>query len=265
MARVINPASFVLGQNAALWVDKATSSQMKVMGLQGLGLGLGFTQTAQTITSMGVRISPKAYTGAEYDEMTANANFIPGDQSQDRLRQAALSGTILKNVRSYLKDGCNFSAPDQISAGGGIMSGTSGLNVGSWTDPQIGAPSDVWTNSVSFAPAGPMCLFVAHTVSGSGDEITAAQAGGAGTDMTLTTTGTEWATLGFDVDDTIIVDYGVDLTEPKYAKVKSIASDVMTLTASTGDIDDISLGTFNAMAQVHGATPMDVSGMDTTC
>lgn len=264
MARVLNPASFVLGQNAALWINKATATEMKVMGLQGLGLGLGFTQSSTTVPSMGVRIAPKVYTGAEYDEMTVNANFIPGDPTQEFLRQAALNSTIIKNSRCYLKDNCNFSAPDQPSAGGGLTTGTSGFNVGSWTDPQIGSTSDIFTNSISIAPAGPIALFVAHSAINGGAKITAS-GGGAGVALVLTHDDTNWEDLGFDEGDTIIIDWGVSETAPMYGTIDTLASMVMTLVADSGDSASVTAGTFVAKAQVHGATPMSVSDLDTTC
>ncbi len=264
MAIVINPASFVLGQNSAMWLDKATATEMKVMGLQGMGLGLGFTQSSTTVQSMGVRIAPKVYTGAEYDEMSVNANFIPGDKSQEALQEAALAGNILKNIRMYLKDGCNFSAPDQPSAGGGYTSGTSGMNVGNYSDPQIGSPSDIYTNSVSFAPAGPFALFVAHTLPGDGANVIVESevTSGAGATITLTDL-TAWAALGFEVGDTIIVDWNG--TSPKYAVVDALNTNVLTCVIGTGDAATLADGALDAAGQVHGATPMAVASMNLDC
>ncbi len=265
MARVINPANYVLGQNSALWLNKATVDEIKLMGLQGMGLGIGFTQTSQTISMMGQRISPKAFTGAEYDEMSVNANFIPGDTSQAILQAAALNSTLLKNVRMYLRDGCSFSAPDQIAAGGGLISGTSGLNVGSYSDPQIGSPSDLYTNTISFAPAGPFTVFVAHTPPGSGDLLTIGGTPGT-TDMTITTTGDDWADMGFDLDDTVLVDWdGAGTEVPKYGKVSAISAKILTLELNSGDVNILTVGTLVAASAVHAATSQDVSGLNLTC
>jgi hypothetical protein len=270
MAIVTNPALFVVGQNSAMWLDKATPTEMKVLGLQGMGLGIGFTQNSQDVPMMGLRIAPKVYTGATYDEMSANANYIPGDASQEALQNAALEGTVLKNIRMYLKDGCNFSAPDQISAGGGLTTGTSGMNVGSFSDPQIGSPSDIYTNSVTIAPACPFAVFVAHTNPGKGDDLTIS-GGGTGSDVVITidaATSDTWAGFGFEVGDTVIVDYDGDSpAKPKYGHVKAIASNVMTLTADIGDAADIvvSGSALGATAAVHGATPMNPADMDITC
>lgn len=262
MARVISPVSYVLGQNSALWLNKATADEAKVNGLQGMGLGLGFTQSSITVTAMGQRIAPKVYTGAEYDEFSVNANFIPGDPSQNILQAAALNNTVLQNVRMYLKDNCNFSAPDQVSAGGGLTTGTSGLNVGSYSDPMIASPSDLYTNTVSFAPNGPFTLFVAHTDIGGGAELTVART----TDTTITTTGTEWDALGFDVGDIVLIDWDGAVTEvPKYAIVKSIVTSVLTLTTAIGDVESIETGIMPAACQVHAATPMSVSTLSTAC
>jgi hypothetical protein len=266
MAKVLNPKKYVLGQNASLRVSCATDDEMSMMGLQGLGLFMGFTQQSQEIPMIGQRVAPKVYTGASYDETTVNANFIPGDGTQEYLRNTALSGNIIKNVRAYLKDGCNFSAPDQVADnGGGLTSGTSGLNVGSVTDPQIGSPTDVWTNSVSFAPAGPFSLFVAHTPANAGGNL-ATSVNGSDVDITLKD-GTNWDSYGFETGDTVIIDWDGSTTEaPKYSKVKSISSDVMTLDGSVGDTDAIAISDpLPAKCRVHGATPSVVSGIEVEC
>jgi len=265
MAKVMNPKLFVIGQNAALRVECATDNEMSMKGLQGLGLFMGFTQQSQEVPMIGQRIAPKVFTGASYDESTVNTNYIPGDKTQDFLRNAALQGTLVKNVRAYLRDGCNFSAPDQIATGGGLTSGTSGLNVGSVTDPQIGSPTDIWTNSVSFAPAGPFSLFVAHTPAGAGDNI-ASSANGSDVDLTLKD-GSKWADLGFEVDDTIIVDWdGASTEKPKYSKVKAISDSVMTLDGSVGDTENIEIADpLPSKCRVHGATSSDVAGVDVEC
>ena len=266
MAKVMNPKNFVIGQNAALKVNVATDEVMTMMGLQGLGLFMGFTQQSQEVPMIGERIAPKVFTGASYDESTVNANFIPGDKTQSFLRKAALQGNVVKNVRSYLRNGCDFSAPDQVAANdGGLESGTSGLNVGSVTDPQIGSPTDIWTNSVSFAPAGPFSLFVAHTPAGAGDNI-AVSVNGTDVDLTLKD-GKSWADYGFEIGDTILVDWdGATTEKPKYSKVKSISTDVMTLDGDIGDTDDIIVADpMPSTCRVHGATASLVSGIEDDC
>ena len=267
MARNINPAKFVLAQNSAMWVMKATSAEMKIMGLQSMGLALGFSQQEKEIPMMGERISPKVFTGASYDTMTANNNFIEGDPTQEYLRSAALTGTMIKAIRLYTKDGCHFSAPDQpnstsVAGVGGYTSGMSGLNIGSYTDPQAGAPSDTYTNTVSFAPGGPFALFIAHSEPNKGDEITIT-GGGAGVAVEFTTTGVDWADRGFDVGDTVIVDWSD--TTPKYGVISVIADKVLTLAADKGDAATITTGVMPAMGALHGASPSNVSAMDVSC
>jgi len=265
MAIVINPSLYVVGQNSAMWLDFATTSAMKVLGLQGMGLGIGFTQQSQDVAMMGVRIAPKVFTGATYDEMSVAANFIPGDPSQEALQQAALEGTLLKNIRLYLKDGCHFSAPDQVSADGGLVSGTSGMNVGSYTDPQIGSPSDLYTNNVSFAPAGPFAVFVAHTDPGDHANITVlSEATNSGAATIELLDSVVWDTLGFEDGDTIIVDHNG--STPKYAKIASgVATDTITLTLETGDSTSLADGALTTGGAVHGATPMAASAQSATC
>ena len=267
MAKNINPALFVLAQNSAMWVNKATAEEMKIIGLQGMGLCMGFSQTEKEVPMMGMRISPVVFTGAKYDSMTANCNFIEGDKTQEFLKAAAEQGIMVKAIRLYTKDGCHFSSPDQPHSGGvdgvgGYTSGSSGLNVGSWTDPKAGAPSDLYANSISFAPGGPFVLFIAHTEPGKGDEITISD-GGVGNVVTLTTTGTPWVDRGFEVGDTVLVDWSD--TTPKYGVVEALNTDTMTLAADKGDAASISTGTLPAKGAVHGATPSKVAGMNLSC
>ena len=270
MARNINPQNFVLAQNAAMWVHPATSNAMKIIGLQGLGLAMGFSQTEKEVPMMGVRVSPVVFTGAKYDSMSIKANFIPGDATQAYMKNAAETGTMVKPVRLYVKDGCHFSAPDQPNAGGGYTSGTSGLNIGNWTDPQAGSPSDFFTNSISTAPGGPFVLFIAHTVKDDYANITvrAQTTTGAGAEIELIDN-TIWDTLGFDDGDTILVDYNG--STPKYARIASgVGTDTLILEEDVGDaaalIDGLlTIGSDGFNGAVHGATPSAVTGMDLSC
>ena len=270
MATNINPALFVLAQNSAMWIDKATATEMKIMGLQGMGLGLGFSQTEKEIPMMGVRISPKVFTGATYDTMTVNNNFIEGDPTQEYIRGAALSGTMIKPIRLYTKDGCHFSAPDQpnstgVAHQGGYTSGASGMNVGSYTDPQAGAPTDTYTNSVSFAPGGPFAMFIAHTVPGDYLNITVLGEAttGAGATIELLDAST-WDSRGFEDGDTIIVDYNG--STPKYGVIASgSGTSTITLVEGGGDAAILTDGVLTAGGAVHGASPSNVAGMDLSC
>ena len=271
MAININPAKFVLAQNSAMWIHKATDDAMKIMGLQGMGLALGFSQQEKEIPMMGERISPKVFTGASYDAMTVNNNFIEGDPTQEYLRNMALSGTMIKPIRLYTKDGCHFSAPDQpnstsVAGVGGYVSGMSGLNVGNWTDPQAGAPSDTYTNSVSFAPGGPFAMFIAHAVLANlGDAIAVlSEATNVGAATIELVDNTVWDTLGFEDGDTIIVDYNG--ATPKYAVIASGSNtDIITLELEQGDSTSLADGNLTTGGAVHGASPSSVGSLDLTC
>jgi hypothetical protein len=198
--------------------------------------------------------------------MTADANFIPGDKSQEILRAAALEGTMIKNIRLYIKDGCDFSAPDQVSAnGGGLVSGTSGLNVGSFTDPTVGSPSDVWTNSISFAPAGPFTLFVAHSTDGAGIQFESETTTGTNATATITTGGEEWDDWGFEVGDTVLIDYNTPAAAPRYAKVQAINAAVMSFEIGIGDASDIEDANGSVDTAIHGASPAVVAGQSSAC
>jgi len=266
MAKVMNPVKYVKAQNAAMRLNCATSDEIKVLGLQGLGLALGFSQDSLSVPQMGERVAPVDFTNAKFDEMTVNCNMVPGSESQTVLRAAALQETPLKNVRLYIKDYCDFSAPDQVSEGGGLTTGTSGLNVGSAKDTTADSPGAIWKNSFSFAPAGPFTLFVAHTPRNAGTnlDITAEVSGTSGATIELID-GSNWEDLGFEEGDTIILDYNDASAPPRYGKVDSLSSSTMTLVEGEGDASSITTATGITTTQVHGATPSDIANLSNVC
>ena len=258
-------ADFILANNAAMRVDCATSDELAILGLQGLGLCLGFSKDKKTIPSMGVRVAPVAYGNGSWDEMTVDCNFIPGSTSQKYIAACSYSDITLRNVRMYLEDHCTFSAPDMISAGGGIDTGKSGLSIGGYGDPKAGAPGDTWKNTIAVAPMGPFALFDVHTLNGDGTNvsITAEVPGVSAAELELLDA-TEWADLGFEEGDTIIVDYAG--AYPMYGKIDSLSTSTMTLEQATGDSADMPAGALSsADGGVHGASPLYVESAVITC
>jgi len=250
MAQKVSAVNFVAAQNAAVVLHAAKSTEVAVRGLQGMGLCLGFTMETQTVAEMGRRINLVVPSGGTYEETTINYNFVPGDASMEEFRDAALNSTKLADVRLYIKNGCDFTAPDLISDSG------SGLYVGSFSDPSADSPNAIFTGSLSYMPGGAFCLFVAHTPIGEGTTLSYT----ASTRTLAVSGGDEFDTdYGFEVGDTCILDYA-DSMDPKYLKVASISGANIVFTADTGDIADISDFSGVSTTRLHGATPMVVSG-----
>lgn len=248
MALKTNPVNFVAAQNAAVVLNPATANEAAVRGLQGMGLCLGFTMETQTVSEMGRRIALVVPSGGTYEETSINYNFVPGDASLETFRNAALNSTNMQNVRLYVKRGCDFSAPDFIS------DPASGLYVGSVSDPKVDNPNGIFTGTLSYMPGGAFVLYIAHTTPGGG-----ATLGYTSSTRTLTDSGNGFVTNGFEVGDSCLLDYA-DGNPPLALKIATVAAGAITFVEDVGDEAD--LGDFSGIAttQLHGATPLVVSG-----
>ena len=245
--------NFVAAQNAAVVLHAGKSTQTTVRGLQGMGLCLGFTMETFTVSEMGRRISLVVPSGGTYEETTINYNFVPGDSTMEEFRDAALNSTKLTDVRLYVKQGCDFSAPDLIS------DSASGLYVGSFTDPSVDSPNAIFSGSLSYMPGGAFCLYVAHTPAGEGANLSYVAS-----TRTLSVSGGDTfdTTYGFEVGDTCIIDHA-DSNDPLWLKVASVSGADIVFTDATGDEGTLATGgdwTGGSTTQLHGATPMVVSG-----
>jgi hypothetical protein len=241
-------AAFLLAENAAVVIDPATASQLRIRGLQGMGLCLGFKMETITVKEMGRRVSLVVPTGGTYEETSVNYNFIPGDASLELFRSAALNSTPLTAVRLYSKYGGDFSAPDIIS------DSASCLYVGSMGDPKTDSPNGLFTGSLSYMPGGPFALFVAHK---KGIELSYTAAS-----RTLASSAADFVTKGFEAGDTLILDYA-DGNDPLYLQAESVAAGAIVFTAGVGDVallDSDFVG--GATTELHGATPQVVSDFD---
>jgi len=246
MALKANPVNFVLAQNAAVVLHAGKSTEKLVRGLQGMGLCLGFTMETQTIAEMGRRIALKAPSGGEYEETTVNYNFIPGDASLEEFRDAAINSTKLNDIRLYVKQGCDFSAPDLIS------DSASGLYVGSMSDPSVDSPNGLFTGSLNYMPGGAFVLFIAHKV---GVDLTYTAA-----TRTLASASSDFVSAGFEEGDTLILDYADD-NDPLYLQAASVSAGSIVFTEDVGDVATLS-SDFSGIATtaLHGATPLVVTG-----
>jgi len=248
MAIKANPVNFVLAQNAAVILHARKSTELSVRGLQGMGLCLGFTMETQTVQEMGRRIALVVPSGGTYEETTVNYNFIPGDASLEEFRDAAINSTKLSDIRLYVKNGCDFSAPDLIS------DPASGLYVGSMSDPMVDSPNGLFTGSLNYMPGGAFVLFIAHK-KGTALSVTTAT-------RTIASSDSDFVTQGFEVGDTLILD-NYDSNDPFYLKCATVSAGSITWEADVGDSDDlISAGDESTVAttELHGATPLVVSG-----
>ncbi len=244
MAVKSNSVNFVVAQNSAVVLNPATSDEATVRGLQGMGLCLGFTMTVLTVSEMGNRIATKVPSGGEYDTTTVNYNFIPGDPTLTTFQDAALNSTKLTDIRLYVKQGCDFSAPDLIS------DPASGLYIGSFTDPNVASPNELWTGSLDYMPGGAFTLFIAHKVGTDLSYVAATR--------TLTTSASDFVSAGFEAGDTLILDYA-DSNDPLYLKAESVSTTEIVFTEDVGD--EATLGDFSGISTtaLHGATPQAAS------
>jgi len=248
MAIKANPVNFVLAQNSAVVLHAAKSDELVVRGLQGMGLCLGFTMETQSVVEMGRRIALVVPSGGTYEETTINYNFIPGDSSLEEFRDAAINSTKLNDVRLYVKQGCDFSAPDLIS------DPAAGLYVGSMSDPTVDSPNGLYQGSLNYMPGGAFVLFIAHK-KGTDLSITTAT-------RTISSSASDFITEGFEVGDTLILD-NYDSNDPFYLKAESVAAGAIVWTDAVGDSAALITAGDNATGattELHGATPLVVSG-----
>lgn len=239
--------NFVTAQNAAVVLNPTEAGELTVRGLQGMGLCLGFSMKTQEVAEVGRRIALTVPAGGAYQETNVNYNFIPGDVSLNTLRNAALNATKLTAIRLYIKNGCDFSAPDLIS------DPSSGLYVGSMTDPKADNPNGVFTGSMSYMPAGPFVLFVAHKT---GIQLTYTAA-----TKTIASAGSDFITLGFEAGDTLIFD-GITGKVPLFLKASTVAAGSIVIATGVGDQAQLTVDvSANAAHKLHGATPLAVSAI----
>jgi len=195
--------------------------------------------------------------GGAYQSIDINANFVPGDPTQRIFQDAALNSTKLTTLRFYLKQGCDFAALDLINDSGG------GYLIGTYSAPSVASKNELFQNSISILPAGSSILFIAHTPAGGGASLTfTAESDPTGASVTHATLDFE-TDFGFEAGDVVIIDKL--LAYPLYAEVLSVSGSTMNFVFGSGQADEITPGAATADCQIHGATPIEVSGYSTTC
>ena len=257
-------ANFLVAQASALILDAAMATEALVRGLTGLTLPLGFEMSTITVSEMGRRIDLVVPSGGAYSSIDVTANFVPGDPTQKVLQDAALNSTKLTTMRFYLKQGCDFAALDLINDSGG------GYLIGSYSPPSVASKNELYQNTISILPAGSSVLFIAHSAPGLGANITfTAEAGS--TEATATLSTGSWVTFGFEVGDVVIVDWADAGSDPIYAQVLTITGtgdEIMTFELEAdvgGNISDLPSSVGVAKTQVHGASPIEISGASVSC
>lgn len=246
MAIKVDQVNFVVAQNSAVVLHPATSDEKTLRGLQGMGLCLGFTMNTVEVAEMGRRVALDVPSGGKFEKASVNYNFIPAEKTLEFFRSAAANGDKIADIRLYVKQGEDFSAPDLVS------DPASGLYVGTVGDPKADSPSALYQGSLEYMPGGPFCLFVAHKV-GASLSYTAAT-------RTLTSSDSDFITKGFEEGDTVILDKVTGMSGPVYAQIATIAAGTITFTADAGTVALMNSDWSGAAdTALHGATPFVVS------
>jgi len=242
----------IVAQTSKLVVKAGKTDQMTVEGLQSLTLPLGATASTITLSQMGQRIDKIVASGLAYEEITVNSYFLAGDASQSFLQNASVNATQIQDARFYL-DTCDFAALDLISDSAGY------LQVGTYSAPSA-SKNEVYSNSVSFLPAGSFILFSNHVV---GDSLSTTADAGSG--ATVSDSDSNFVNNGFEVGMTVYLDY-VNSLDPLCCKIKTVTADTITLEQGVGD--EASVPTFSGIATtaIHAGTPIEVDDYaDVTC
>lgn len=246
--------SYKVASNAAVRVKCGKSDEMLLRGLQATALPIGFTMSTITVSSMGERIDQILPAGGSYEEISVNYNFVVGDRSQTYLMQASLNNTEIQDMRFYIDDHplCgDFATIDKISDAG------ASYRVGTFSAPQ-GSKNELFTGTVSFLPAGPSTLFIAHA---NGTDL----AFSSGTGATIASTTQDFVALGFKAGMTIILDH-VNSLDPLFCKIATVTNNLITLEDGVGDEASVPTFTGVAATAIHAGEPMEVSGYDNlTC
>ena len=251
MAKLSN---YKVVSNAALRVKCGTADEMMIRGLQSITLPIGFTTETTTVSVMGERIAKKLPTGGEYEDISIDYAWAPGDKSQAYMRQASLNNTEIRDMRFYVDDNVlcgDFAALDLISDSSGCY------RVGSVSSPS-GSKNDLFTGSLTITPAGPSVEFSYHA-HGTDLEFDAASGG-----ATCTSTNQDFVEKGFEVGMTVIIDK-LDGEDPIYAKIKTVTSHAITFEENVGDEARIPSATGAATTAMHGAFPMVMDDGSLSC
>ncbi len=246
MAIKVDQVNFVVAQNSAVVLHPATADEKTLRGLQGMGLCLGFTMNTVEVAEMGRRVALDVPSGGKYEKASVNYNFIPAEKTLEFFRSAAANGDKIADIRLYVKQGEDFSAPDLIS------DPASGLYVGTVGDPKADSPSALYQGSLEYMPGGPFCLFVAHKTGASLSYVAATR--------TLTSSDSDFIAKGVEEGDTVILDNVPNLSAPVYAKVETLATGSIVFADAVGGVATMSADWSGAAdTAIHAATPFVVS------
>lgn len=239
--------SYKVASNAAIYAYSGKVNEMKLKGLQSTALPVGFTMSTLTVSSMGERIDQVLPTGGAYEEISVNYNFVINDPSQTYLIKASLNNTEIQDMRFYVDDNLlcgDFATVDLIADPAGSY------RVGTFSSP-TGTKNELFTGTVSFLPAGPSTLFIAHA-NGTDLEFTA----GAG--ATIDSTVQDFVALGFEADMTIILDH-VNSLDPMFCTIESVTNNQIVLVDGVGDEAAVPTFTGVAATSIHAGENMIVS------
>lgn len=234
----------VVAQTSRLIVHAGKADQMTLEGLQSLAIPIGASANTITLSMMGTRIDKVVASGLAYEEITVDSYFLPGDESQAFMQDASVNARQIQDSRFYL-DSCDFAALDLVSDESGY------LQVGTYSAPSA-SKNDVYSNSITFLPAGSFILFSNHVIG-----TTLGFVADAGSGATVTDSASHFVENGFKANHTVYIDY-MDGLDPLCCKIEAVTAGSITLAQGVGD--EALVTTFSGMATtaIHSGTPIEV-------
>lgn len=243
----------IVVQSAKLVLHAAMATEVTVPSLQGIALPLGFTVNTVQGVELGRRIDRVVGSGAVYDEITMDANFVKGDPTRLEIEQAAVNNTAITDMRFYSTN-CDFAALDLINDPTGYY------QFGSCSAPS-GAKSEILTRTISVLPSGSSLYFETHKT---GIQLDFTANAGVGVPSRVAASGSDFVTLGFEAGMTLILSH-VDGGDPMYVQAESVAAGLIIFTEDVGDEATVPTFTGIATTKVSGAQPIEVNDFAEVC
>ncbi len=237
-------------QNAKWVLHAAKSTEVTVPSLQAIQLPLGFTVNEIKAVELGQPIDKTFGSGASYDSINFDANFIKGDPTRTELVTAAINQTPVVDSRFYA-DNCDFAALDLINDPSGSY------RVGSHSPPG-GAKEEIMTQNITVFPAGMSIMFDLHY---SGSTLATV----AGDPATITDSDSAFITKGF-VPGMILYLDEIDGGDPYIVEIDTVAAGVIELLVDVGDEAALPAFSFTAsVGKIHAAEPILLDTTGTVC
>ena len=241
-------------QNAKWVLHAAKTAEVTVPSLQAIQLPLGFTVNEIKAVELGQPIDKTFGSGASYDSINFDANFIKGDPTRTELVTAAVNQTPVTDSRFYA-DNCDFAALDLINDPSGSY------RVGSHSSPG-GAKEEIMTQNITVFPAGMSIMFDLHY---SGSTLATTATGAPGTPATITDSASQFIIKGF-VPGMILYLDEIDGGDPYIVEIDTVAAGVIELVEDFGG--EATLPAFSltaSLGKIHAAEPILLDTTGTVC